>query len=179
MQDKRKAKSCPRGLNHLLRPPRVSFPPNWASLAGMRIRFRSNRVMISEPKTCKKHGSHRSMTKTKQIGHQDVGDLLRHTALFHGFPFPLIVSPANSLCDRFSLPTILPFPSCLRPLLAAAPFLSLGNRVLIDEPGFPRNSASLAASQPLVREKTIKQRVFSVSSPLPQLIHLVTVNDIC
>jgi hypothetical protein len=27
MQDKRKAKSCPRGMNHLLRPPRVSFPP--------------------------------------------------------------------------------------------------------------------------------------------------------
>jgi hypothetical protein len=27
MQDKRKAKSCPRGLNHLSRPPRVTFPP--------------------------------------------------------------------------------------------------------------------------------------------------------
>jgi hypothetical protein len=27
MQDKRKAKSRPRGMNHLSRPPRVSFPP--------------------------------------------------------------------------------------------------------------------------------------------------------
>jgi hypothetical protein len=27
MQDKRKAKSCPRGLNHLSRPPKVTFPP--------------------------------------------------------------------------------------------------------------------------------------------------------
>jgi hypothetical protein len=27
MRDKRKAISCPRGLNHLSRPPRVSFPP--------------------------------------------------------------------------------------------------------------------------------------------------------
>jgi hypothetical protein len=27
MQDKRKAKSCPRGLNHRLRPPRVTFLP--------------------------------------------------------------------------------------------------------------------------------------------------------
>jgi hypothetical protein len=32
MQDKRKAKSCPRGLNHLSRPPRVTFPPIWSRI---------------------------------------------------------------------------------------------------------------------------------------------------
>jgi hypothetical protein len=41
MRDKRKAKSCPRGLNHLSRPPRVSFPPIRRSQS---TSFVSNRI---------------------------------------------------------------------------------------------------------------------------------------
>jgi hypothetical protein len=45
MQDKRKAKSCPRGLNHLSRPPRVTFPP--ISGSSVETRHKVSHVMAS------------------------------------------------------------------------------------------------------------------------------------
>jgi hypothetical protein len=58
MRDKRKAISYPRGLNHLSRPPRVSFPPIWK---GMVTCFSTTEVLgrvgFGDPRFCSPESS--------------------------------------------------------------------------------------------------------------------------